>query len=485
MGNALPVIRVFALVQLVFAFAMLVPLAVSWLLDDGALAAYDEAFGITALVALALWLPARGHRAELKVRDGFLLVSLVWILLPAYGALPLFFHFPEMSFTDAYFEAASGLTTTGATVIEGLDKLPYSINLWRALMVWMGGMGLIVLVVAILPLLGVGGRQLFAAESPGPIKETRLTPRIAETARNLWFVYAALAIGCVTGYRLGGMDWGDAVVHTFSCLGLGGFSSHDASYGYWNSPVIEMVTIVFMTLAGMNFATHFMSWRRRSLRYYWFDPEVRWYLGVMYASVLAIAVYLWLTGTYPDFASAARYAAFNTVSIATTTGFANTDFAQWPLFAPLWMLFLCSFVTCAGSTGGGIKMMRAIILCRQVMREVVRIAHPNAIRPVKLAGAPLANRTIFAVLAFAFVYMALIVSFTLLMSFSGLDIVTGLTAVVACLNNTGPGLGEVGPATTYRSLSDIQTWLCSAAMLLGRLEIFTLLVVFAPAFWRR
>jgi trk system potassium uptake protein TrkH len=485
MGNALAVIRVFALVQLVFAFAMLAPLAVSWLLDDGALDAYDEAVAITALVALALWLPARRHRQELKVRDGFLLVSMVWVLLPVFGALPLYFHFPEMSFTDAYFEATSGLTTTGATVIEGLDELPYSINLWRAQTVWMGGMGLIVLAVAILPLLGVGGRQVFAAESPGPIKETRLTPRIQETARNLWLVYCALAAACLLAYRVTGMSWGDAVIHTFTCLGLGGFSSHDASFGYWSSPVVELVTIVFMTLAGMNFATHFMAWRKRSWRQYWLDPEIRWYLGAMYASVVAIAAYLWLAGAYPDFASAARYAAFNTVSIATTTGFANTDFAQWPFFAPLWMLFLCSFVTCAGSTGGGIKMMRAIILCRQVMREVARIVHPSAVRPVKLAGAPLANRTVFAVLAFAFIYMALIVSFTLLMSFSGLDIVTGLSAVVACLNNTGPGLGEVGPATTYRSLTDFQTWLCSAAMLLGRLEIFTLLVVFSPAFWRR
>lgn len=485
MSNPLSVLRIFALILLVFAASMLIPVTVSTVMGDAAQGAWDEAILISAGASLLLWWRTRRYRDELRVRDGFLLVSLTWVLVPAFAAVPLYLFFPDMSFTDAYFETVSGLTTTGATVIEGLDALPYSVNLWRAQLVWLGGMGLIVLAVAILPLLGVGGRQLFSAESPGPIKETKLTPRMAQTAKGLWLVYAVMAVACASAYAWAGMDWGDAVIHTFTTLGLGGFSSHDASFAYWNSPRIELVAIVFMTLAGMNFATHFMAARRRSLGYYWLDPEIRWYVIVMYASVLGAAVYLWLAGTYPDFVTALRYAAFNVVSIATTTGYANFDYAQWPFFVPLSMLFLCSFVTCAGSTGGGMKMMRAIIVFRQVMREIVRTVHPNAVRAVKLSGAPLPNKIIFAVLAFCFAYMVIIVSLTLLMVFSGLDVVTGFSAVVASFNNTGPGLGEVGPSTTYKSLTDFQTWVCSAAMLLGRLEIFTLLVVFSPTFWRK
>lgn len=485
MSNPLAVLRVFALVLLLFALTLLLPVAVAWIGQDPALPAFLAGFAITACAAALLWLLTRRHTDELRVRDGFLLVSLVWVVVPAFAAAPLMLYLPQMSFTDAYFEAVSGLTTTGATVIEGLDTLPFSINLWRTGLVFLGGMGLIVLVVAILPLLGVGGRQLFSAESPGPIKDAKLTPRMAQTAKGLWLVYLALAVACTLGYVWAGMGWGDAVMHMFSTLGLGGFSSHDASYAYFNSPAVEAVAIVFMTLAGMNFATHYMAVWRRSFSFYWIDPEIRWYVGVMYASVLGIALYLWWTGTFPDFLTALRFSAFNTVSIATTTGFANTDYAQWPFFAPLWMLFLCSFVTCAGSTGGGIKMMRALIVFRQVMREVVHTVHPNAVRPVKLSGAPLPNKIIFAVLAFCFAYMVIIVSLTLLMVFSGLDVVTGFSAVVASFNNTGPGLGEVGPATTFKSLTDFQTWICTAAMLLGRLEIFTLLVVLSPAFWRK
>ncbi len=485
MSNPLAVLRVFALVLLVFALTMLVPVAVSLAEQDAAAGAFQRGCVATLAAGALLWLLTRRHTSELRVRDGFLLVSLVWVVVPAFAAIPLMLYLPQMSFTDAYFETVSGLTTTGATVIEGLDTLPFSVNLWRALLVFLGGMGLIVLAVAILPLLGVGGRQLFSADSPGPIKETKLTPRMAQTAKGLWLVYLGLAIACTLGYVWTGMGWGDAVIHMFTTLGLGGFSSHDASYAYFNSPAVEAVAIVFMTLAGMNFATHFMAVRRLSLTYYWIDPEIRWYVGVMYASVLGIALYLWWAGTFPDFLTSLRFAAFNTVSIATTTGFANTDYAQWPFFAPLWMLFLCSFVTCAGSTGGGIKMMRAIIVFRQVMREVVHTVHPNAVRTVKLADAPLPNKIVFAVLAFGFAYMVIIVSLTLLMVFSGLDVVTGFSAVVASFNNTGPGLGEVGPATTFKSLTDFQTWICSAAMLLGRLEIFTLLVVLSPAFWRK
>ena len=346
-------------------------------------------------------------------------------------------------------------------------------------------MGLIVLAVAILPLLGVGGRQIFKAEAPGPMKDTKLTPRMAETAKGLWLVYAAITAVCIPSLWWAGMTWGDAVIHTFTIMGLGGFSSHDASFGFWNSPTIEAVTIFFMTLAGMNFATHFLAYRNRSFSPYRCDPEVKWFLVVMYASVLGLALYLWGMGTYADFWTALRYSAFNTVSIATTTGYANTDYNLWPIFAPLWMLFLSSFATCSGSTGGGIKMVRAIILYKQVFREVMRAIHPSGVHPIKLGTEVVENKIIFAVLAFGFMYMVSIVSMTLILTGSGLDIVTAFSAVVACINNTGPGLNQVGPATTFAVLTDFQTWVCSFAMVLGRLEIFTLLVVLTPAFWRK
>jgi len=486
MTGALAVLRVFALILLIFSLAMLLPLAAAWGFGDGAQSAYDEGILACLITGALLWWLTRKHREELKVRDGFLLVVLTWAGLPAFAAIPLLAYFwPKLSFTDAYFETVSGLTTTGATVLEGLDALPFSINLWRAELVWLGGMGLIVLAVAILPLLGVGGRQMFKAEAPGPMKDAKLTPRMAETAKGLWLVYLYVSIACFLALWWAGMSWRDALIHTGSIMGLGGFSSHDASFGYFDSILIEAVTIGFMVIAGVNFSTHFLALRQRSFSAYRLDPEARWFVAVLVLSVVGVALFLWYRGTYPDFASALRYSAFNVVSIATTTGFANTDYNLWPIFAPLWMLFLSSFVTCSGSTGGGIKMVRAILLYKQVFREVQRAIHPRAVNSMRLGEEVVENKIVFAVLAFGFMYMVSIVSMTLLLSASGLDIVTAFSAVVACINNTGPGLNQVGPATTYAALTDWQTWVCTFAMLLGRLEIFTLLVVLTPAFWRK
>jgi trk system potassium uptake protein TrkH len=412
------------------------------------------------------------------------MVALVWTVLPIYAALPLVIQL-DASFTDAYFEAVSGLTTTGATVFEGLDTLPVSINFWRTQLVWLGGMGLIVLAVAILPLLGIGGRQMFKAETPGPMKDSKMTPRLAQTAKGLWGVYALVTGCCILCFHWAGMTWLDAIMHSFSTMGLGGFSSHDASFGFFDSPAIEAVCIFFMLLAGMNFATHFMALSGRSFRPYGHDPEARWFLVVTMGSVIGIAIFLDVHGVYPGFAEALRFSAFNVVSIATTTGFANTDYNLWPFFAPLWMLFLCSFATSAGSTGGGIKMIRAMLLYKQVYRELIRAMHPNAVHPVKIGSSLVPNNILFAVLAFAFLYMVSIVSMTLILSFTGLEIITAFSAVVASINNTGPGLNQVGPAANFGGLSDFQTWVCTFAMLLGRLEIFTLLVVMTPAFWRK
>ena len=421
----------------------------------------------------------------MQPRDGFLLVALVWTAMPGFATLPLLLYLPELSFTDAYFETVSGLTTTGATVLSELDKLPVSINIWRTFLVWLGGMGVIVLAVAILPLLGVGGSQIYKAETPGPMKDTKLTPRIAETAKGLWLVYLMITGACVLGLRIAGMSWLDALMHSFSTMGLGGFSSHDASFGHWNSPAIEFVAILFMLAAGINFGTHFLAWRRWSFAPYARDPEAWLYLLVVIGSVFGIAWFLLANQTYDNFWTALRFSAFNVVSIATTTGFANTDYSLWPAFAPAWMLLLCCFASCSGSTGGGIKMIRAELMARQAVREMTRIIHPRAIVPVKLGGQPVENNIIFAVLAFMLVYGGSVILMTMLLAASGLDIITAFSAVIACINNTGPGLGQVGPATTYAVLNDFQTWICTFAMLLGRLELFTLLIVFTPGFWRK
>jgi len=479
-----PLIRVFGVLLMGFALTMLVPLGLSWLWQDGATSAYDEAFWLSFGTGLGLWWAARHATTDLKVRDGFLMVVMVWTLLPVYASLPLMLQL-DISFTDAYFEAVSGLTTTGATVLANLDTLPISINLWRGMLVWLGGMGLIVLAVAVLPLLGIGGRQMFKAETPGPMKDAQLTPRMTHTAKGLWAVYAAITCACALAFKWAGMDWFDATMHAFTTMGLGGFSSHDASFGFWDAPAIEAVAIFFMLLAGINFATHFLAVHGRSLKPYRHDPEVGWYLAVVIGSVFGIAIYLTVLDIYPDFGTALRFAAFNVVSIATTTGFANTDYNLWPAFAPLWMLFLSSFATSAGSTGGGIKMMRAIILFKQVYRELMRAMHPNAVWPVRVGGIPVERKILFAVLAFGFIYMVAVAALTLLMSLSGLDTITAFSAVIASINNTGPGLNQVGPATTFAILNDFQTWICTFAMLLGRLEIFTLLVVLTPAFWRK
>ena len=485
MTSLLPLLHIIGVIVSLLALTMLVPLAFAWGGMDDARFAFDKALLLTAACGIGLYFGTRRFRRELQPRDGFLLVTLVWTVLPAFATLPLLLHMPGMSFTDAYFETVSGLTTTGATVMTGLEKLPVSINVWRCLLVLMGGMGIIVLAVAILPLLGVGGSQIYKAETPGPMKDTKLTPRIAETARGLWAVYFGIAVTCFLAFAAAGMGWADAFMHMCSTMGLGGFSSYDASFGAFNSPAIEAVAIFFMALAGINFALYFMVWKKRSVAVVLRDVEARTYLGVLAFGVLAVAILLTVHRTYPTFTESLRHAAFNVVSVATTTGFATVDYALWPAFAPALMLLLCCFATSAGSTGGGIKMVRALILVKQARRELVRIVHPQAVNPVRIGTIVVDNGVLFSVLAFMLVYGATALFMTLVLLLTGLDLVTAASAVMACINNTGPGLGQVGPAGNYQGLNDFQTWVCTATMLLGRLELFSILVLFSPQFWRK
>ncbi len=485
MNRLFAVLNVLGKMILIFGLTMIIPLGLAEWNVDGAREVFEKSIMITIGSGFVMWLMTLHFKRELQTKDGFLLVVMVWSVLPIFAMLPFLFYLPELNISMAYFEAMSGLTATGATVLSGLDALPPSINLWRGEIIWLGGMGLIVLAVAILPLLGVGGRQLLNAEIPGPMKETKLTPRIAETAKGLWSIYASLTLLCAIAYKWAGMNWFDAIMHAFTTLGLGGFSSHDASYGYWDSPLIELVAIVFMLIAGINFATHFLAWRAKNLSFYRYDSEVGWYLVILLISCAGLAFYLWFVDVYTDPSTALRYAVFNIVSVATTTGYSNTDYNMWPVFVPLWMLFLSGFCTSSGSTGGGIKMIRARILYQQVYREMIVMMHPSAIIPAKVGRSVVANRVILAVLVFLFVYAVSIVLIALVLTVSGLNVIAAFSAAVACVNNLGPGLGEVGPSNTYALLNDFQTWICSFAMLLGRLEFFTVLVIFTPAFWRK
>jgi trk system potassium uptake protein TrkH len=485
--GTLAVLALIGRLILIFAALMAVPLAFALSRHDPAEGAFSWAIGVTLLAGAAMSTATVRFRRELQPRDGFLLVGMTWLVLPVFGGLPLWLALPDLSVTDAYFEAMSAFTATGATVLTGLDNLPLSVNVWRCFMMLIGGLGIIVLAVAILPILGVGGSQLFRTEITGPMKDQKLTPRIADTARAIWIVYALLAVSCTLAYRWAGMSWEDAFMHMCSTISLGGFSSHDASFGHWNSPRIESVAVLFMLLAGVNLTLYFVIWRQRSVAVLWRNIEVRAFYGVLGVSIIGLTLFLWAKDTYTfsDIGLGLRHVIFHVVSIATTTGYASHDYAQWPLFASLLIVMLGCFATCAGSTGGGIKMIRLMILIAQSRREMVRIVHPRAVNPVVIGGRTIEDRTVQGVMAFMMTYGVTIFILTMLLLSSGLDPVTAFTAVVACVNNIGPGLGGVGPAGTYQGLTDFQTWVCTFAMLLGRLELLSLLVMLTPSFWKR
>jgi trk system potassium uptake protein len=486
MQTFFPVLALLARIMMAFAFAFLVPLAWAWNNDAVALrAVWGTSFGLAFGSGWVLWALTRSYRRELLPRDGFLLVNLVWVVLTAYAAVPLMFTVPDITWSKAYFEAMSALTATGATALTGLDDLPLSANIWRCFLQLIGGLGIMLLVVAVLPLLGLGGMQLYKAETPGPMKDAKFTPRISETARGLWSVYFVFSGACLLAYRWAGMSWADAFMHMCTTMGLGGFSSHDASFGYWNSPQIETVAIIFMTLSGISFLRYFVVLRSLSLRPITGDREIRTYLLVLGVSVLMLAGLLLWHGVYDHPLDSLRASAFQVVSVATTTGYATEDYALWPTFAPVYLLFLGCFVSCAGSTGGGIKMVRMVLLIKQARRELVRIIHPRVVNPVTMGGQSVPVHVMTMVLGFMLIYGAATMGLTFLLLLSGLDIVTSFSAVVATVNNIGPGLGEVGPASNYGGLNMFQLWVLSFAMLLGRLELLTVLVLFTTHFWRK
>jgi trk system potassium uptake protein TrkH len=486
MRSILAVINVLGSLLMFFGALYLLPFATGLLYGEHGTSLTFLGAGLgTVLAGLLMRLLTQRFREELKPRDGYLLVTLGWLLVTAAAALPMMREIPGLSFTDAYFEAMSGLTTTGATTLSGIDNLPHAVNLWRHALHWFGGMGIIVLGVAILPLLGVGGMQVHRGDAPGAVKDAKLTPRITQTARALWLVYCGITLLCVLALLAVGMSGFDAICHAFSVMALGGFSTHDTNIAWFHSGRIELVLGVFMILAAVNFSTHFVAVRKGDLSAYRRDPEARWMVTWIGVSLVALSGYIYASGVYPTIGESLRNVSFNLVSMATTSGFVSTDFSTWPLFVPMWMLFLGCLIPSTGSTGGGIKIFRALVLIKQSFREMFILVHPQAVAPLKIAGNVIPNRAVYSVLAFIFMYFMTIVVLTFALLLSNLDFITAFTAVLSCMNNAGPGLGLVAPMHNYAVLTNFQIWVCTTAMFLGRIELFTVLVLFTPTFWRK
>jgi len=477
------IFRVLGVLLMLFSLTLMPPVGVSLWYKDHSYPAFLLAFFITFVTGLALWLPFYNIKQDLRSRDGFLVTALFWSVLGFFGSLPfLFSDSPNLHLADAVFESLSGLTTTGATVITGLEELPESILYYRQQLQWLGGIGIIVIAVAILPMLGVGGMQLYRTETPGPVKDTKLTPRITETAKALFLIYVYLTVACALGYWAAGMTLFDAIGHSYATVSAGGLSTHDASIGYYNSTAIMGVSIVFMTLAGINHAIHFVAWQDKKIWHYWADPECRFYLYVVFSTSAVTVGYLIWTSTYGWF-DAIWIGTFELISILTTTGFGVADFTIWPAFLPFFLFYTGFMGGCGGSTGGGMKAVRVLLIWKQGMREIARLIHPNAVFAIKLGNMAIPDRVVEAVWGFFAVYVVSFAGMFLILLATGLDFVTSFSAIGACINNIGPGLGEV--STHYGNISDTAKWVLAFAMLLGRLEVFTLLVLFTPMFWKR
>jgi trk system potassium uptake protein TrkH len=462
---------------------MVPPVLVSLWYRDGTADLFLLCAGILLLTGLLIYIPVHSTRQDLRLREGFLVVVLSWLVLGLVGALPfVLLDRPAIGYVDALFESMSGLTTTGATVMTGIDTLPRAVLYYRQQLQWLGGMGIIVLAVAILPMLRVGGMQLFRAETPGPMKDAKLTPRITETAKALWTIYVGITVTCAFAYWLGGMELFDAVGHAFSTVAIGGFSTHGDSLGYWNSAELEIIAMTFMGIAGINYALHFTAWRHASMQSYFVDPELKVYATLLFGISFVVSMALYIGGPYDTLSEAFRYGTFQVFSALTTTGFTTAPFWAWSGFVPFLLILLAFIGGCSGSTAGGMKVIRTILLYRQAVREIRRLIHPHAVIPIKYGGQITSPTVMDAVWGFFFLYIASFVFMGILLTATGLDALTAFSAVAACLTNLGPALGEAG--LHYATLNDPAKIVLALAMLLGRLEIYTLLVLISPSYWK-
>jgi trk system potassium uptake protein TrkH len=475
------VIRTLGVLLLLFSTTLVPPMAVSLIYDDGELGHLSLTFGAALLAGAALWLPLRGKPYTIRNRDGFIIVALLWISMSVLGTLPFLLGL-DIGFVDALFESTSGYTTTGSTVIVGLDDLAPSILFYRQELNWLGGIGVIVLAVALLPMLGVGGMQLYRAETPGPIKDERITPRIAGTARTLCVLYIWMTVACAACYWFAGMGPFDAIAHSLSTLATGGYSTHDASFAYFDSAAIEAVAIVFMLLGGISFNVHYIAWRALSLGGYPRNTQTRVFLSIVAILIAGVSITLYQTGAKGTFTDAFRAAAFEVASVITSTGFGIDDFSLWPLALPVVLIFASMMGGCAGSTAGGMKVVRFVIVGKQGVAQIRKLIHPRAMLPIKLDGRVVPDSVIAGVWGFFAIYVSTYAAAMVLLMMDGMDQVTAFGAVAATLNNLGPGLGDV--AVNFANVSPQSKLLLVFTMLFGRLEIFTFLVLLTPSYWR-
>ena len=475
-------LRVLGIIIALSSFSKLPPALLALALDEDTAHVFLSSFALTVALGALLWWPFRHVQYELRLRDGFLIVTLTWLIASLVSSLPFMYAAPNLSFTAAMFEATSGLTTTGATIIVGLDELPRSVLFYRQFLQFIGGMGVVVLSVAILPMLKIGGTQLFRAESGGMTRDTKLTPRIADTAKALWGVYIGLNLLCALAYWAGGMSLFDAVCHAMATISTAGFSPYDASFGHFDSALLEWIAVFFMLVGGINFGLHFLAWRRATTGVYFADSELKAFLRIALVASLIVGLTLFLGRDYDNANDAFRHAAFQVVSNITTTGFGTLGFEHWSGAAPLLLVGLAIIGGCAGSTTSGLKVARVVMLLRQGYREVKQLVHPRGRFLVKMGGRPVSESVVLSVSGFIALWMFCFIAMVLAMNATGLDILSAFGATIATLTNLGPGLGDV--ASNFASVNNTAVWLGTFGMLLGRLEVFSVLVLLTPSFWR-
>jgi len=476
--NLKAISNLFGILLMFFSLSFLIPIGVSLLYEDSSLDIFIKTFLIVVIIGFLFWALSRNHKQELSSNDGFVIITLFWLVLALAGSLP--FYLSGMAFMDSFFESMSGITTTGATVISNIDVLDESILIYRQLLQWMGGMGLIVLAIAVMPILGIGGGQIYKTEIPGAMSEQKLTPRITETAKALWVIYFGLTIACALMYWIAGMPGFDAVAHSLSTVSIGGFSTHDASIGHFDSFSIEMVCILFMIISASSFALHYGAlFKGRVLRYF-YDPEFKFFISIILLVFVSASLIMFLDiGDNPS----NRKIFFQAISIVSTTGFTTDDFSTWPTVVGFLLLIGAFIGGCSGSVGGGIKSWRILIMLNHAKKQIIKIIHPRAVVSVKIGSKVVDGSVAESVWGFFSIYVICFMLLLFALLSTGLDFASAFSAIGACLNNLGPGLGEV--ASNYSSVTDFGKGILAFGMILGRLEIFTILVLFMPLFWRR
>ncbi|MBS0350956.1 MAG: potassium transporter [Proteobacteria bacterium] len=478
------IFRMIGLLLLIFSLSLIPPMAVYGWYRQGSLYPFLICFILTLTIGFSLWLPTKKIPAVLKGRDGFLVVVVVWVIACILGAMPFYFYFyPKLSFTDAVFESVSGLSTTGATVFSHLDSMPHSILYYRQQLTLLGGVGVIVIALAILPVLGLGGMQLYIAETSGPIKTTRLRPRLKQTAKSLWLIYSGLVVCCSLAYWFAGMPLFDAIGQSFSAVATAGFSVHDANIAYYHNHTIEVITIVFMILGSTNFGLHYQFFKQKKFSVYWRDPEWMTYLKIIVVLFLITLLALLIDRKFHLWTETIAPAAFTVATFITTTGFSTIDINHLPTFLPYLLFLSCIIGGCAGSTSGGIKVIRLLILKRQGARELKKLVHPNGVFPFLLGNEPLSEKVIEGIFGFVVIYITFLLLAILGLLAAGMDIASAIGSAAGCLTNTGLGFGQT--LINFENINNTCKWILILSMLAGRLEVLTLLVLFTRAYWQR